>query len=46
MTHIKDTVLLLESSRPLMSRFGARIKRSRLPDIRALFTVLVIVILH
>src|SRR5208337_101725 len=44
MKHIKDNALSLESFRPLMLRFGARVKRSRLLNIRVLFTVLVIVI--
>src|SRR5271167_820961 len=44
MKHIKDNALSSESFRPLMSRFGARAKRSRLLNIRVLFTVLVIVI--
>jgi len=44
MKHIKDNALSSESFRPLMSRFGARAKRSRLPNIRVLFAVLVIVI--
>src|SRR5208337_5686928 len=44
MKHIKDNALSLESFRPLTPRFGARVKRSRLLNIRVLFTVLVIVI--
>jgi Zinc dependent phospholipase C len=44
MKHSKDNALSLESFRPLMSRFGARVKRSRLLNIRVLFTVLVIVL--
>src|SRR5271165_4455205 len=44
MKHSNDNALSLESFRPLMSRFGARVKRSRLLNIRVLFTVLVIVL--
>src|SRR5271166_998613 len=44
MKHIKDNALSSESFRPLLSRFGARVKRSRLLNLRVLFTVLVIII--
>ena len=44
MKQIKDNALSSESFRPLMSRFGARVKKSRLLNIRVLFTVLVIAI--
>jgi hypothetical protein len=44
MKHIKNNALSLESFRPLMSRFAARVKRSRLLNIRVLFTFLVIII--
>ena len=40
MKHIEDNALSSESFRPLMSRFGARAKRSRLLNIRVLFAVL------
>src|SRR5271166_6399840 len=44
MKRMKDNALSLESFQLLTSRFGARVKRSRLLNIRVLFAVLVIVI--